>query len=400
MSSGPLSAEADAYAWPSVKFDRCEANDPVLGETWSALTALFLCAAGAVPLFTSTYSDEEIDLVSALVVLNGIVSALSHSTLLRVFGVADALSLNICALVYVKAMAAAHNPMLFAQPIRRGLLNLGIAACILLTISWTPYSVPPGIVGLFDMPIAGLVPVMAVGARYMVALAYGRATWHLGRLKRVFLRGTIIFFLGFMGWMLEEVGGVLACPAPITLHSVWHVCSAHALMAWAAFLKYHRGLFFGFRPELKGWWWCPYTVWREPENADDNPIIRHTRSLSDRTNDDVARTQGRRNSYAMPKARLRPLAQEATTGSRRGNVRQLWRGASMHRMSTVWWSDVNRRMSRLSRLSKTSPSMPSPGAPQSCPGSPTECRDEQKGVKSKNGPMNGPRARWADECVV
>ena len=368
---------ADADVWPRVTFDRCEANVPGLGEVWSAATALFLVVAGLVPLFTSKYSDEEIDLVSALVALNGVVSALSHSTLLRVFGQADALSLNVCALVYVKAMAAAHSPTLFAQPLRRGLLNLSIAFCILLTISWTPCNVAPSIAKLFDMPVVGLVPVMGLGLRYMVALAYGKATWHLGRLKRTFLRGTIIFILGFCGWMIEEsevLQSVMPCPAPFTLHALWHVSSAHALMAWAAFLKYHRGLFFGFRPELRGRWWCPYTVWEEPENPDENPIIRHTRVVQD--DDDTQSptrspsrrsstsstwsSAGRRNSYSMPKARCRTSYGASAPQRANGGVRQLWRGASMHRMSSLEWLRTSRMSRRASSMSKNDDSIQSP----------------------------------------
>lgn len=75
-----------------------------------------------------------------------------------------------------------------------------------------------------------------------------------------------------------------------------------------AFLKYHRGRFFGFDVELKGWWWCPYTVWHEPACPNSNPIIRH------------ARASDRRNSYVAPKHQL-------AAGNRYG-VRQLWRGKS------------------------------------------------------------------------
>ena len=162
--------------------------------------------------------------------------------------------------------------------------------------------------------------------------------------------------------MLEEseaLQSIMPCPAPFTLHSLWHVSSAHALMAWAAFLKYHRGLFFGFRPELRGRWWCPYTVWEEPENPDENPIIRHTRVVGQEDDDDDAQQQrvtrsrshrastastsssagrgGRRNSYSMPKARC-----GAGTS---GGVRQLWRGASMHRMSSLEWLRTSCRSS-------------------------------------------------------
>ena len=109
---------ATSERWPVVMYDRCEANLPGVGEIWNAITALALVPAGGIPLFTSTHSDEEVDLVNALVTLNGVTSALSHSTMLRVFGRADALSMNLCSLLAVKALVIAHSPRLFAAPAR------------------------------------------------------------------------------------------------------------------------------------------------------------------------------------------------------------------------------------------------------------------------------------------
>ena len=109
---------ASADEWPRVLIDMCEVNLPGVGEIWNAASALSLVAAGAVPLFSSTYSDEEMDLINALIMLNGVVSCLSHSTGLRVFGQADALSINIGAVMYMKAIAVAQSPWLFMAPVR------------------------------------------------------------------------------------------------------------------------------------------------------------------------------------------------------------------------------------------------------------------------------------------
>ena len=188
------------------------------------------------------------------------------------------------------------------------------------------------------------------------------ATWHLGRLKRVFLVGTLIFVMGFVCWMLEELGAV-GC-GPVTLHSMWHVCSSHALMAWTAFLKYHRGLLFGFRPELRGWWWCPFTVWHEPTDPELNPIIRHTRGMRGQQTDaptespapsaaDGVRNRRRRfqNSYLMPKVRLKTSA-PSTAGS---SMRRLWRGASLHGDALEWISLGSSRSSCNRRSRATVP---------------------------------------------
>lgn len=104
--------------WPLVLIDRCEQNLPVVGELWSTLSALLIVVAGLLPLFSSKYSDEEIDLVNGLTVLNGVSSALAHMTLLRIFGQADVLSINIGATLYVKAIAVTHYPQLCVSPVR------------------------------------------------------------------------------------------------------------------------------------------------------------------------------------------------------------------------------------------------------------------------------------------
>ena len=70
----------------------------------------------------------------------------------------------------------------------------------------------------------------------------------------------------------------MPCPSVLTLHPLWHIFSAHALLCMTSFCKYHRGRLFGFKVELRGHWLCPYTVWLEPESIDRNPIVRHTSS--------------------------------------------------------------------------------------------------------------------------
>lgn len=120
-------------AWPKVLIDRCEINLPYVGELWSTLTALFIVVAGIVPLCTSKYSDEEIDLVNALIVLNGITSALAHSTLLGIFGAADGLSINIGAALYVKAIVLAHHPQIYNSPVQ----------CVLRHLAYSQHSLSP-----------------------------------------------------------------------------------------------------------------------------------------------------------------------------------------------------------------------------------------------------------------
>jgi len=159
----------------------------------------------------------------------------------------------------------------------------------------------------------------------MLMLSYGKATWHLGRLKRLFISATIMIAVGFAVWQLEEGTFLSAwpCPVPISLHTLWHVCAAYSLLAWTAFLKYHRGMFFGFRVELKGRWWCPYVTWSEPLDGSNNPMVRHSSSHKS------ARRAGRRNSYITEKA------QRPSTASIQ-NIKMAWRGESFFRgQSTI-----------------------------------------------------------------
>ena len=93
----------DVGSWPLVERDKCEANYvviPFIAEFFSTLTGAFIIAAGVVPLVTSCYSDELLDLVSAFVALNGVFSMLSHATLMRIFGRADTLSINLGSLLF------------------------------------------------------------------------------------------------------------------------------------------------------------------------------------------------------------------------------------------------------------------------------------------------------------
>jgi hypothetical protein len=189
---------------------------------------------------------------------------------------------------------------------------------------------------MLDLSLVGLIPCFVVSVATMVSFSCSNAAWHLGSLKRVYLRGTLIFMLGFGLWSLEEMGYLLECPAPVSLHSVWHISSAHALMAWSAFLKYHRGRFFGFRVQLKGWWWCPYTVWLPPDQPEQNPMIRHSQPPAQEQRPRASRLIKRRNTYCSPAVTLR---EPSSTKGRKHDVRALWRGASFLRASMLSWQN-------------------------------------------------------------
>ena len=317
----------NASTWP-LNTDRCEPNLPVVGEAWSAATGLVIMAAGLLPLFSSRHSDDIIDFVCAMIALNGAAAALSHSTFLGVFGTADLLSINFGALLFVKVNIMTHTPQLHERPISRGLVNLFIVFILLFFLSWNKHTVPHEYLVYFDPTLLVTIVCAFVATGGMLKLAYGKANSHQGKPKRVFLRATIFHLIGTACWAAESSRMPLipisgGCGTIFSfMHPVWHLCEAQALMGWIAFLKYHRGNFFGFKVKLRGWWWCPFAVWLEPENAEianSNPIIRHARSQK------RARAAGRRNTYVDP---------EMISSVSGWHAKTAWRGDSFVSVST------------------------------------------------------------------
>ena len=321
-------------AWPLVAKDRCEANYvlvPGIAEFWNALSGILIAASGLFSLCTSKYSDEVLDLVSAIVVVNGVSATLSHATLLRFFGQIDALTITLGLLLYTKVSVLAHYPQLNTSPSGRAALNLLVMTAIFVAIGWNPANVPASLANQFDIPLIGFLPVSCVIAFIsMLILAYGRNTWHMGLAKRTLIRGVLVCLVGVACWVVEEAG-LMPCPSMFTLHPVWHITMAYALVAWSAFLKYHRGMFYGFKVEIKGYWWCPYTVWTEPEEgalADSHPVVNHSRGLRSGSIDKKTgrRKDGRRNTYLAPKLQRPNLGI-----SRFSAIAQVWRGHSFYR---------------------------------------------------------------------
>lgn len=159
---------------------------------------------------------------------------------------------------------------------RHTVLSLLLVLLMLVGFTWTKYNIPKALAAVDPILVTGPgsgVVMIIVWAKLMT----NDATWHLGRLKRTIIRGFFALLLATTFWVLEEAG-VLPCPSVLTLHPLWHIFSAHALLCMTSFCKYHRGRLFGFKVELRGHWLCPYTVWLEPEYTDRNPIVRHTSS--------------------------------------------------------------------------------------------------------------------------
>jgi len=150
---------------------------------------------------------------------------------------------------------------------------------MLVGFAWTKYNIPTALAELVD-PVLVTGPGSGVIMLFIWAkLMTNDATWHLGKLKRTIIRGFLALLLATTFWVLEEAGAI-PCPSVLTLHPLWHIFSAHALLCMTSFCKYHRGRLFGFNVELRGHWLCPYTVWLEPESTDRNPIVRHTSSVA------------------------------------------------------------------------------------------------------------------------
>lgn len=328
------SSSEDGNAWPPALRVYCEKPGSVIpgvAEFFNALTALALVAAGLLSMLTSPYTDELADLSSAALAINGIFSFLVHAFPIRFFGTLDHISIMFMSLLYLKALLMAYFPVLYRAPAKHTVINMILVLTILAASAWNEYNVPKNLA--WD-PVLATGPALVLIFGYIwFKLMYSKATWHVGRLKRVVLGGVVSFVLSTACWMIEE-NGYLPCPTMFTLHPLWHLLSAYALLCWTCFAKYHRGRFFGFDVQIKGRWWCPYVCWTKPDgrSASDNPIIRH--SQPDRGD------QGRRNSYVTAQYHKRPKQLSSSRSSsglsqRSQRIKTVWRGGSFFETSAA-----------------------------------------------------------------
>ena len=79
------------------------------------------------------------------------------------------------------------------SPDRHALLTLVLMMALLISFVWNEYNVPKSL---------ALEPVLAIGPLLMISFVYvwvklmcNNATWHVGKLKRVILRGALSFIL-------------------------------------------------------------------------------------------------------------------------------------------------------------------------------------------------------------
>ena len=112
---------------------------------------------------------------------------------------------------------------------RRAILDTMILLILLCFIVWVPENTPAEL--SMDMTATGIPVVGGIALIVMLRLTYRRSSWHVGVVKRILLRATFIHLLGAVLWVVEE-SKLMPCPYPITFHSVWHLCSAHSLVAW------------------------------------------------------------------------------------------------------------------------------------------------------------------------
>ena len=379
------SSEDDESGWPPALRVYCEKPGSVIpgvAEFFNALTALALVAAGFLSMLTSPYTDELADLSGAALAINGIFSFLVHAFPIRFFGTLDHISIMFMSLLYLKSLLMAYFPVLYRAPVKHTVVNMILVLTILVACVWNEYNVPKNLV--FDpVLVTGPVLVLVFG-RIWFKLMHSKATWHVGRLKRVVLGGVISFVLSVTCWMIEE-GGYLPCPTTFTLHPLWHLLSAHALLSWTCFAKYHRGRFFGFDVQIKGRWWCPYVCWTKPDgrSASDNPIIRH--SQPDRGD------SGRRNSYVTAQYHKRPKQLSSSRSSsglseRSQRIKTVWRGGSFFETNAA---AVARRASigfrRSSCSSAAGPRAPNAPVPPPCGAAAVRAFQEAIGVAMSVG---------------
>lgn len=136
--------------WPREPWGGCDVD----GSVWlltttapiaSAISNLFISAAGLIGLLASDYSDEILDLASSITVVNGIGGCLAHATELRVFEELDLVSMLISGLLFFKGMARALFPVLNSKQYLRTFMNMMLVIVMFCTACWTSFNIPPDI---------------------------------------------------------------------------------------------------------------------------------------------------------------------------------------------------------------------------------------------------------------
>jgi hypothetical protein len=109
------------WEWPPALRVFCEQPDsiiPGVAEFFNAASALFVIAAGLVPMLTSPFVDELTDLASAACAINGLFSLLVHAFPNRFFGTVDHISILLMNLLYLKTLLITQYPVLLRSRIK------------------------------------------------------------------------------------------------------------------------------------------------------------------------------------------------------------------------------------------------------------------------------------------
>ena len=107
------------WEWPPALRVFCEEPGsiiPGVAEFFNSASALFVIAAGLVPMLTSPFVDELTDLASAACAINGLFSLLVHAFPFRFFGTLDHISILLMNLLYLKTLLITQYPVLLRAP--------------------------------------------------------------------------------------------------------------------------------------------------------------------------------------------------------------------------------------------------------------------------------------------
>ena len=150
-----------------------------------------------------------------------------------------------------------HTTRPLCAPLPRGLLNLAIAFCILLTISWTPCNVAPAIAKLLNMPIVGLVPSWHLGS-ICDRVSVCKATWHLGRGAHSCAMRSFSFSASVAGCSRSRRRCKVSCHAQHRSRCIRCGISSR-MRSWPRLPSQvpSRTLLW-IQDGLRGRWWCPY----------------------------------------------------------------------------------------------------------------------------------------------
>ena len=136
-----------SFCWPTETLGSCSTDGApsywLASQILNAASSSSLLAVGLLTLLSSDFSDEIVDLASAMTTVNGLGGILFHLLPLRVLEEVDQLSMLIAALLFFKGMLRALFPVINSSQYLRTVINLLIVCVMFTAACWTSFNLPP-----------------------------------------------------------------------------------------------------------------------------------------------------------------------------------------------------------------------------------------------------------------